>query len=544
MKKTKQYFFNKETVYDFSNNTILCNGKKVNLFNFFESLSAIPINSINRNFKTGKFSFESSMEEEGLKKLREMNKFIRIVNIDIEEEQILNKLSNIRFANLYSIVYSYDLTKIVLNSFMLETLKIKPDEKGQIKVPDIYKTIVLSRVSRDIVRMSDFPQLQSCHSVGGDYASCTVQEAISTGGAIAYLFDKDISDDVKKDIETDPTEFMYDPDREESKNLIYKPVGRIRLRTYILYNKELKSMLGNKSEKIYLVVPSVTKTYGRASVSFKDYVKKLCYDKQKNLINNLLTVLNKDVRIGFELMGGTYSDETDASEIVSEFLGVDEDSFVAKILNTTEFKESDSIDPIMEKDVVEAYESTFKDLRLEADMIVDTKIENVHTGLKSGHPYEINNKYDVTTSVTLKCKKEYIDERISDLLANTDFLISIGITDEEDMENFTYYVSRYDQWIYATMREIMYDRYPSSNFFMDSNFKIIKKLGPYIEKSLIEPPILAPDEFKKDVEQLKDELEDIIIRTSRDEKLLSFIKSKVFRNRQLQEIKHFFKRLI
>jgi hypothetical protein len=54
--------------------------------------------------------------------------------------------------------------------------------------------IVISRNPMDIARMSDFPGISSCHSQGGSYFICALEEA-KRGGAVAYLLK---SEDIEK----------------------------------------------------------------------------------------------------------------------------------------------------------------------------------------------------------------------------------------------------------------------------------------------------------------------------------------------------------
>ena len=61
------------------------------------------------------------------------------------------------------------------------------------------KAIVYSRAPIDVLRMSDHPMISSCHSQGGGFFQCAVQEAIR-GGAIAYSVNQE---DIQKIIDED-----------------------------------------------------------------------------------------------------------------------------------------------------------------------------------------------------------------------------------------------------------------------------------------------------------------------------------------------------
>ena len=61
------------------------------------------------------------------------------------------------------------------------------------------KAIVYSRAPIDVLRMSDHPMISSCHSQGGSFFRCAIQEAVR-GGAIAYSVNKE---DIQKVIDED-----------------------------------------------------------------------------------------------------------------------------------------------------------------------------------------------------------------------------------------------------------------------------------------------------------------------------------------------------
>jgi hypothetical protein len=88
--------------------------------------------------------------------------------------------------------------------------------------------IILSRAPIDIVRMSDHANITSCHSHGSSYFKCAVQEAV-TGGAVAYVVDRDMLDDHLKDSvdSLQDDDFFYDDDRGVSG---IRPVARLRVR--------------------------------------------------------------------------------------------------------------------------------------------------------------------------------------------------------------------------------------------------------------------------------------------------------------------------
>jgi len=85
-------------------------------------------------------------------------------------------------------------------------------------------SIVLTRAPIDVLKMSDWKALKSCHSQGGEFWHCAVQEAQS-GGAIAYLVN---SNDIEG-LDMEAPEIFSDKDREIDG---ITPLGRIRIRNF------------------------------------------------------------------------------------------------------------------------------------------------------------------------------------------------------------------------------------------------------------------------------------------------------------------------
>ena len=93
----------------------------------------------------------------------------------------------------------------------INSLKIDPETKKKYlnwfanyesNIPEMNDlkrfSVVVSRSPIDVLRMSDISDIESCHSQGGAYFQCAIQEAI-TGGAVAYVVHtrdlKKLSDD-------------------------------------------------------------------------------------------------------------------------------------------------------------------------------------------------------------------------------------------------------------------------------------------------------------------------------------------------------------
>lgn len=90
-------------------------------------------------------------------------------------------------------------------------------------------SIVYSRAPIDVLRMSDYEDIESCHSPDGSYFKCAVEES-KDGGFIAYVVKtKDLQKLEKMGIDLQDAEIFSDNER--SKDGIV-PVSRVRIRRY------------------------------------------------------------------------------------------------------------------------------------------------------------------------------------------------------------------------------------------------------------------------------------------------------------------------
>ncbi len=90
-------------------------------------------------------------------------------------------------------------------------------------------SIIISRSPIDIVRMSDWYPLRSCHSPGDTYFSCAKEEAID-GGAIAFLVKtEDIANISEEDLQAE--DLFFDKNRKTGKKI--EPLSRLRINRYV-----------------------------------------------------------------------------------------------------------------------------------------------------------------------------------------------------------------------------------------------------------------------------------------------------------------------
>ncbi len=166
-------------------------------------------------------------------------------------------------------------------------------------------TLVLTRIPLEIVRMSDLPQLHSCHMVGGMYASCATQEAKSAGGAVGFLFPQSYNEAKIKRLETNEREFIIDLERNIKGS---NPLTRIRMRTFLI-------TYGNTS--MYLTIPSL-KMYGKPYRELYAVLKNYLFTKQSSIISKLKSISDRYLEV--KLLGGGYY-QGSMEEELNMFLG-------------------------------------------------------------------------------------------------------------------------------------------------------------------------------------------------------------------------------
>lgn len=154
-------------------------------------------------------------------------------------------------------------------------------------------TIIISRAPIDVLRMSDFKNLQSCHSKGGSYWRCAVAEA-QDGGAVAFVVNKS---DLKKIEDINQPEIFSDKERKiEGIN----PVSRIRVRNFVIEDFDDQG-------EYELAVPE-DRVYGLELRGLEDEILQWARDHQISDFYNE----NGEVEVPdpekIKIRGGAYSD--------------------------------------------------------------------------------------------------------------------------------------------------------------------------------------------------------------------------------------------
>tara|TARA_R110000824_G_scaffold28652_7_gene96072 strand:+ start:8174 stop:10648 length:2475 start_codon:yes stop_codon:yes gene_type:complete len=220
---------------------------------------------------------------------------------------------------------------------------IKKNSEGIKKSGAYY--IIITRHPIDVLRMSDFDDIYSCHSppshhsqAGESYYRCAVAEAHGHG-AVAYAVN---GDDLEEAYETmpgypldDPLEFNDIEDFQEgeifsddkrSEGLI-EPVSRLRLRQVRYY--EDRSGNDTDDDGVQLAIPE-DRVYGKKIPGFRETIFDWARENQKEAISDTPLKKNRAFmggeKLGVDLgkfvkFGGSYEDNQ-IDVLIPHFLGM------------------------------------------------------------------------------------------------------------------------------------------------------------------------------------------------------------------------------
>ena len=193
---------------------------------------------------------------------------------------------------------SEDKKKKYLNWFA----KYKDNLESAFEKPEYI--VVLSRAPIDVVRMSDHRNISSCHSQGGSYFHCAIQEAI-TGGAVAYVVREEEFNELSEE-EFQEDEIFTDPDRGFSGDYELRPLARLRVRRLV------------DDDGTEVAIPD-TKVYGYTSIpNFYRSLKEYLHSKQN--------ITSGDFKGQFTSRGGSYYDD-DVRSLLASYFDTDEDTY-------------------------------------------------------------------------------------------------------------------------------------------------------------------------------------------------------------------------
>ena len=163
-------------------------------------------------------------------------------------------------------------------------------------------SVIISRSPIDIVRMSDFKNLRSCHSEGGSYFQCAIDEA-EDGGGVAFLV---MTTDLEG-VDLNEQEIFKDDSRGIEG---ISPSARLRLRRF-----------DHNDSGDNLMLPE-TSVYGTNIDGFLDAVTKWSFETQKEKFTDEDGDIEYPEMSEYTRAGGSYSD-TASAELMNNFFSTD-----------------------------------------------------------------------------------------------------------------------------------------------------------------------------------------------------------------------------
>mgnify|MGYP003146812703 FL=1 len=211
--------------------------------------------------------------------------------------------------------------------------------------------IVVSRHPVDVLRMSDFAMIHSCHSEGSDYFKCAMSEA-QGHGPVAYIVEAKALETVN--LQED--EIFEDEDRDIDG---IEPLSRIRLRKFF-----------NTNNGYSLAVPEV-RTYGASIPTFYEKLKEWALKAQETLFMGAIDSSNNKIDSTymrqFVRTGGSYQDNTSASVFNRFFQEYD-----AAFTGDVRWEGDEEDDPqYVNEQLAQQYEELAADIEHTADQVLE-----------------------------------------------------------------------------------------------------------------------------------------------------------------------------
>jgi len=192
--------------------------------------------------------------------------------------------------------------------------------------------VVLSRHPIDVLRMSDFKNIQSCHSPGKEYFAACRQEAKRTGGGggVLYTIAREDFDKKFPDGKLPQTgEIFSDAQRRNRQDLLNSPESRLRIR--LVTSKSAEGEIVSS-----YAVPD-HKIYGVQATSFREETLSFFANKQKEKFVDPTT---KEIKIpeqkSLTRLGGSYQDPDDQN-VANNFLRLVTTSLLSSGIKSSEY---------------------------------------------------------------------------------------------------------------------------------------------------------------------------------------------------------------
>jgi hypothetical protein len=216
-------------------------------------------------------------------------------------------------------------------------------------------SIIITRHPIDVLRMSDFEKITSCHSPpsrsGGtnEYYKCAVAEAMGHG-ALAYvvetedlLHETNTSNIESAEQEIQDGEIFYDDERPHSTSGVsLEPISRTRLRQMRYYDTDTPKRWDDGTE---LAVPE-ERIYGVGIPGIADKVRDWARENQKEALKNMPSTGDdgEDVNLDrFYIFGGSYEDTAHAEgreSLLSKLAMIETEAMTGKIRQNRETEDA------------------------------------------------------------------------------------------------------------------------------------------------------------------------------------------------------------
>ena len=215
-------------------------------------------------------------------------------------------------------------------------------------------SIIITRHPIDVLRMSDFEKITSCHSPpsrsGGtnEYYKCAVAEAMGHG-ALAYvvetedlLYKTNTSNIESAEQEIQEGEIFADDNRDGGAGFDIKPISRARLRQMRYYDTDTPKRWDDGTE---LAVPE-ERIYGVGIPGLSDRVREWARKNQEETLKNMPSTGDdgEDVNLDrFFIFGGSYEDTAHAEgreSLLSKLAMIETEAMTGKIRQNRETEDA------------------------------------------------------------------------------------------------------------------------------------------------------------------------------------------------------------
>lgn len=177
-------------------------------------------------------------------------------------------------------------------------------------------SIIISRHPIDVLRMSDYENIRSCHSEGNGYFHCAIKESRGHGPIAMLVKNDDLEDLLRPPSPTGEASEGIDISDLDGQEIFkdrgrgirgITPRARVRLRKYV-----------NEEEDYEFAIPEDRK-YGSTPPGFIDVVRKWSWNSQKHLFESEYGIEPPD-KGDLQLYGGSYRDTSDG-DLLEKFFG-------------------------------------------------------------------------------------------------------------------------------------------------------------------------------------------------------------------------------